>query len=196
MSKFTTNLPQSQTKRLPAGLLPGDLSVELFGLRESRKVFAISNGNTIPFKKIPQEIKAIILERMLSDVIAKEDLSCLSHDEALEEYAFCLYGAADSAPDFTPEGKAGAPENFVCGVNCRCLQWQTKQVTINGNRLTPHEVRVINMLTSDRPDKQVAAELSIAPATLDTHKNNIYKKAGVQSKAGLATLAFNQHVIY
>jgi len=196
MIKDNENYPHLQAKRLPAGLLPGDFSLELFGVRETRKVFALSDGSTIPFNKIPPEIKALLFEQMLRDDIAMDDLKDLPHDEALEEYAFCMYGAADSKADFTPDGLPGEAENFICGVNCRCLQWRKKQLTLNGNRLTPHEVRVIHMLASDRPDKQVAAELSIAPATLDTHKNNIYKKGGVQSKAGLITEAINQNVIH
>lgn len=196
MNKCNENYPFPQHNRPPAGLLPGDFSVELFGVRETRKVFAMCNGSTIPFKHIPDDIRAIIFEQMLRDPIAMEDLRHLPHEEALEEYAFCRYGSIDSAADFTASGQTGEPENFVCGTNCRCLKWESKQITINGNALTPHEVRVVNMLASDRPDKQVAAELSIAPTTLDTHKNHIYKKAGVHSKAGLATVAINQNVIY
>ncbi|WP_417365620.1 helix-turn-helix transcriptional regulator [Flavobacterium beibuense] len=195
MDKSTQNLPISQANRLPAGIIPGDYATELFGIRETRKVFAVSNGNTIPFSNINPVLKAKIFQLMLSDDKAMEDLASITHDEALEEFAFCLYGAADNQPDFTDSGEVGKPENFICGTNCRCMAWNSKRITINGNALTPRQVEITKLLAGDTPDKKIAADLNISCSTLDGHKRLMYKKAGVQSRAGYVNRAINEHIV-
>lgn len=195
MSEFTTKNPNAQTNRLPAGLLPGDFNTELFGVKETRKVYGICNGNTIPFKNLNPILKVRIFENLLKDEKALSDLKNYDHETALEEYAFCLYGAADHEPDFTTTGQPGKPENFVCGDHCKCLLWKTKQIKINGNTLTPRQVQIANHLVSDKPDKMIASDLHITESTLDGHKRAIYEKAGVMSKAGFAINAINQNII-
>lgn len=193
--KITTKNPDGQVFKLPAGIIPGDYATELFGVRETRKVFAICNGATVPFGSINPELKARIFDKMLKDDAAMADLQGLSYEEALEEYAFCLYGLADEAPDFSACGSPGPAENFRCGGNCRCMKWASKQITINGQQLTPREVEVTEMLNSDMPDKQIADLLKISPNTLTQHKRNLYDKAGVKSRPGLIEKAFTHRVI-
>ena len=194
-SKSNTLNNTMQGQNLPAGIIPGDFGTELFGIKETRKVFALSNGATIPFENINRVLKAKIYEMMMKDDRAMIDLQHLTVDEALEEFAFCLYGSADGAPDFTPCGTPGKTENFRCSANCRCLKWNSKNITINGNSLTPREITVLNQLNSDKPDKQIAAELDIKVPTLAQHKKNLYEKAGVQSRPGLIEAALNENLI-
>lgn len=195
MSEFTTKNPSMQMHQLPAGLLPGDYNTELFGIRETRQVFGICNGSTIPFKDINQVLHAEIFAMMLKDDKALHDLKDYDHEKALEEFAFCLYGAADHEADFTPAGVAGKTENFMCGDNCRCMAWNSKHITINGNELTPRQIEVTKHLATDMPDKQIAAALNITESTLDGHKRTIYAKAGVQSKIGYVRRAIKENVI-
>ena len=193
-NKITTSNTDKQVIGLISGLLPGDHSVELFGIRETRKVYGLTNGKTVPFYKIPPTLKAQIFEKMLSDKVAMQDLKHLQNDEALEEYAFCIYGDADGVPDFTATGITTS-ENFTCGNNCKCLKWETKKVAIDGNNLTPRELEVTKQLARDKPDKAIADELKISHHTLRQHKRNIYDKAGVQSRSGLIEKGYKQRVI-
>ncbi|OIQ22013.1 MAG: helix-turn-helix transcriptional regulator [Flavobacterium sp. MedPE-SWcel] len=195
-SKSTKDNQFKQAFSLIPGLLPGDHSTELFGDRETRKVYGVSDGKTIPFYNIPPTLKAQIFEKMLSDKIAMQDLEHLQHDEALEEYAFCIYGDADGVADFTENGTNNSSENFTCGENCKCLKWNSKQISINGNNLTPREVQVTKQLASDKPDKAIADELKISTHTLTQHKRSLYEKAGVQSRSGLLEKGYQQRVIH
>lgn len=195
MSEFTTKNPTTQMHQLPAGLLPGDYDTELFGVRETRKVYGICNGSTIPFKNISKALHANLFSMMLKDEKAMHDLKDYDQEKALEEFAFCLYGAADHEADFSPEGKPGKSENFMCGDNCRCMAWNSKRITINGNELTPRQIEISKYLASDMPDKQIAATLNITESTLDGHKHAIYLKAGVQSKAGYVKRAIKENLI-
>ncbi|MFL9844706.1 helix-turn-helix domain-containing protein [Flavobacterium rhizosphaerae] len=194
-NKSNTKFLLPQARPLPAGLLPGDFGTELFGCRDSRKVFALVDGRTIPFTNINPALKARIFEKMLGDNPAMNDLKGMDENAALEEFAFCLFGDADHKPDFTPDGTMGEVENFRCSGNCRCLKWNSKQIRINGNTLTRREIEVADKLASDKPDKLIAQELHMSTGTLSVHKRNIYSKAGVLSRPGLLEQAYIERVV-
>jgi len=193
--KCKTKKQDLQVHSLPAGLIPGDHRTELFGIRETRKVFALSNGRTIPFAQINPAQKAEIFELMLNDPAAMHDLRDMDHDAALEEFAFCMYGDADSTPDFLANGAAAPSENFRCSANCRCLAWKSKCIMLNGHKLTPHQVKISQALASDKPDKAIANDLNMAHSTLNTHKQNLFIAAGVKNKAGFVRKAMKHKVI-
>lgn len=191
-----TKKKQNKQGQLPiAGLLPGDYATELFGVKETRKVFGICNGCTIPFLHIHPDLKAELFTMLLEDDKAMQDLKDMTAEAALEEYAFCLYGDADGTPDFDANGKPGTSENFTCGKNCRCLNWKNKRVNINGNPLTRREVEVTQKLASDMVDKQIAAELNISTHTLTQHKRNLFEKANVSTRTGLVQKSYNERLI-
>ena len=54
--------------------------------------------------------------------------------------------------------------------------------------LSPTERRVLNLLLSDRPEKQIATELAISPSSLHTYVKDVFKKFGVSGRKGLAAL--------
>ena len=192
MNKFTTN---PLIHQIPAGIIIGDYSTELFGDRETKKVYALSNGQTKHFEELEPLKRALIFEKLLSDDIAFEDLKNLSQSEALEKFAFCIYGAADHEPDFDLKGNLKKAENFICSNNCQCLKWNSKNISVDGNRLTPREIQVISLFASDKPDKQIADFLQISESTLSTHKQNLFEKFNVASKSGLITKAIYNKII-
>jgi len=192
MDKFTTN---SLIHQIPAGLMIGDTSTELFGCRETKQVFALSNGQTIKFEELNPTKRALIFEKLLSDEAAIEDLKNLSQSEAIERFAFCVYGAADHEPDFDCNGNLKQADNFICSNNCQCLKWQSKNISIDGNKLTPRELEIVTLLASDKPDKQIADELEITESTLNTHKKHLFEKFNVYSKSGLITKAISNKII-
>lgn len=192
MDKFTTNPIIHQ---IPAGIMIGDTTTELFGCRETKRVFALSNGQTIKFEELNPKKRALIFEKLLSDETAIQDLKDLPQAEALEQFAFCVFGAADHEPDFCEDGQLKEADNFICSNNCKCLKWSSKNITIDGNRLTPKEIEVVTLLASDKPDKQIADELDITESTLNTHKKNLFEKFNVYSKSGLITKAIANKII-
>lgn len=192
MDKFTTN---SLIHQIPAGLMIGDTSTELFGCRETKRVYALSNGQTIKFEELHPTKRALIFEKLLSDEAAIADLKNLPQAEAIEQFAFCVYGAADHEPDFDSSGNLKQADNFICSNNCKCLKWESKNISIDGNRLTPREIEIVTLLASDKPDKQIADELEITESTLNTHKKHLFDKFNVYSKSGLITKAISNKII-
>lgn len=190
--KFNQN---SFIHQIPAGMMVGDKRTELFGCRKTKKVFSVSNGITKSFLELEAPKKALIFEQLLSDDKAMEDLKYLSQEEAIEKYAFCIYGDANHEPDFSADGQLQKADNFLCSDNCQCLKWKSKSITIDENTLTVRQLQIIQLFASDLPDKQIAYELGISESTLNTHKAKLFEMAGVQSKAGLITKAITQKII-
>lgn len=193
MSDKTTTL--NRIHQLPAGFMVGDLNIELFGDLKTRKVFMIHNGQNKPFSELPQNIKKLIVDQYIKDDVARQDLEHLSTKEAIEQFAFCIYGAADSTPDFSETGEFVSDDNFMCSNNCKCLKWKTKNITVDGNVLTLRQIQIVQLLATDLPDKIIAHELNITESTLNTHKAKLFEKFNVNSKQGLITKAINQKII-
>jgi DNA-binding CsgD family transcriptional regulator len=192
MYKLTTN---PLIHQIPAGLMIGDNATELFGCRETKKVYALSNGKTIPFNQLDPLKRALIFEKLLSDDVALEDLRSMPQNEAIENFAFCIYGAADHEPDFNEKGELEKADNFICSNNCKCLKWLSKKISVDGNKLTPREIQIVMLLASDKPEKQIADQLDITESTLNTHKKHLFDKFNVHSKSGLITKAIANKII-
>jgi DNA-binding CsgD family transcriptional regulator len=176
-------------------MLPQDSGTEIFGCKETRKVYVMSKGTVIPFNDMNPVKRAGIFERLLDDDKAMQDLQDLPLDESLEEFAHCLWGSATDRADFCESGELKSPENFMCSKNCRCVAWQSKAIVINGNRLTPQEIRILQLLASDDPDKSIADQLGITESTLNTHKSHLFEKTGAASKPGLVMVAMSNNLI-
>jgi DNA-binding CsgD family transcriptional regulator len=186
---------KSENHQIPAGLITGDKRTEIFGNTETKLTYFITDGRTYSFSELSGEKKAQIFEKLLNDEVALNDLKHLPLEEAIEKFAFCNYGSANNEGDFTEKGVLQKTENFQCGENCICLKWDSKKIKVDGNPLTPKELKVITLLASDLPDKKIAFELNITVSTLNTHKANLFEKFSVQSKSGLITKAFQQKII-
>jgi len=50
------------------------------------------------------------------------------------------------------------------------------------SRFTPTEIQVANLIKSGRTSKEIASTLRVGKATIDTHRNNIRKKLGLDNK--------------
>jgi DNA-binding CsgD family transcriptional regulator len=83
----------------------------------------------------------------------------------------------------------------MCSDNCICLNWKSKQITVDDTPLTKYQVRIVKMIATDLTDKQIADYLFITQSTLDSHKTKIFEKFKVTSKQGLTRKAIAQKII-
>lgn len=187
--------PQIFIHNIPAGMLQNDAATEIFSDRATKKLYAVSKGITVPFNEIDNSKKAMIFEKLLSDEVAMNDLKHLSQSEAIERYAYCMYGSLNSIPDFTENGELSDSDNFICSNNCSCIYWKTKIIRVNGKKLTPHKIQILNLLCSDFCDKQIADKLYITQSTLNTHKSQLFEFFEVLSKPGLIIKAIELKII-
>jgi len=62
-------------------------------------------------------------------------------------------------------------------------------------RLTPHEIRLLQMLTEGHSYKTAAAQLGVSVKTVSFHLQNIYEKLQVHSKSEAVSKALRQRLI-
>jgi DNA-binding CsgD family transcriptional regulator len=195
LDKSTKNGLESNVFKLPAGLHPKDASTEIFQDEQSGDLLAVSQGKSIHFREVNGKIRAQIFQLLLNDTVAMEDLRKYPPMEALERFTKCIFGAANSEPDFDENGNLNATDNRICSRNCMCLKWESKKIILNGKRLTPRLIDVLLELGSDKPDKQIADDLGITESTLNTHKKALFDIAEVQTRQALIKEAYKAKIL-
>jgi FixJ family two-component response regulator len=55
-------------------------------------------------------------------------------------------------------------------------------------RLTPRELQVAGLMSTGKPNRQIAEELGISPKTLDIHRANLMQKLQARTVADVANL--------
>lgn len=76
----------------------------------------------------------------------------------------------------------------------RGLTWFQRQLLcshgllVAQSPLTPTERRVVQMLLTDKPEKEIAAALNQRPGTTHDHVKEIYRKFNVKGRAGLTAI--------
>lgn len=175
---------------LPAGVLPGDSSIEMFADRNAQELYYFENGARKSFSELPENHKAQIHKMLMGDRGARKALSGLSYNKAIHAYAYCLWGAADACADFTASGALQSPDNFRCNIEgCTCHTWDHKKIQYNGNVISGREIEVLDLLATDLTDEHIAGTLFITRSTVNTHKKNLFTKFNVQSTPALLHMA-------
>ena len=190
-SEITTKTTTSQV----AGLMPGDSNIEFVGVHNTQKVLWLRNGHTLEFKYLPKWAYRICQQQYLNDNAAIEQLSRLhvNEERQVELYIYHMYGDLDTTADIL-NGALTPSENFRHSKNDPSLNWDHKWITLGDAILTPRDLKIIDLIIADMPDKAIALELGISQSTLDFHKRNLYTRANVCSKTALIIKALNQKI--
>ncbi len=82
----------------------------------------------------------------------------------------------------------------LAGLVVRGLKWFQRQLMLHhgllmaGEPLTPAERKVLSLLLTDKSEKQIAAKLDQSFHTTHRHVTNIFRRFGVNGRAGLMAL--------
>ena len=109
-------------------------------------------------------------------------------------YTYYCYGDLDNTPDIK-DGALQPAENYRHERDCISLQFDSKEITINGIPLKPREIRMIDSFSQEDKDEIVAIELGIVRNTLNQHKKSLFQKARVASKIGLMVKVFEERIL-
>jgi len=175
---------------LPAGLTNSDTRVEIFV--EQSKAMAFHNGQKIQISQLSGEIYNKLFFEMLYNKDVMNILDPLHHALAdkFNHFLVCRYGGMDKNAD-VDEHNNSHPDYYECGKHGSCPHEHIicKPLIINGEKITPREIQVIQTIANGLTDLQAADELEISINTYLTHKKNIYKKTSCQSQAQVTKLA-------
>jgi LuxR family transcriptional regulator, transcriptional regulator of spore coat protein len=62
--------------------------------------------------------------------------------------------------------------------------------------LTSRQQQILDLIAAEQTTVQIAAALGVSVATVETHRRNLFRKAGVRSMAGLVMEAMRQGLIH
>ena len=68
-----------------------------------------------------------------------------------------------------------------------------KQKSLQKTQLTPREIEIVKLLCSGKTTSEISEYLFISYKTVETHRTNIFKKAGVHNIAELIIWAIKHH---
>ena len=192
----TTTTPKFKPQSLPAGIKRND-NIEFFGDRESKTVQWIQNGQTKTFKDLPPQIFALLSNAYNRDSAAWKILSKTGapYGRQVELYTYYVWGSLDPAPDVV-NGDLQQGENYRHDSNCISLNFDFKEITLSGASLNSRDLKIIDLIANDTPDKAIAEALGISIPTLGFHKKNLFRKTKSQTKTGLLAKAFRAQIIH
>lgn len=200
-SKLTQNLSIDAT--IIAGMsLSNQNDIEFFGIRLDKSVRFLQAGSVHMFKELPRKYFALLYNKYYEDEPAKAYFKKMEEESGsqipivkkVELYTYFLFGDLDHTPDIK-DGILQRCENFRDTHECPSLKFSGKDIHIDGIKLTPRDLMIIDMSARECVDLEIAMELNISIQTLDYHKTRLFKKTGTQSKLGLVSKSFKNKVI-
>ena len=197
-------LLQGPAQHLIAGLVPGSKDIEFYGIPETKEVRWLQNGQDHAFKDLSPRHYMMLLNAYMCDASARRLLERIIDTSGREVrldvtrqvmlYTYYCYGDLDSQPDIK-DGVLQPAENYRHERDCISLQFDSKEITINGIPLKNREIRMIDSFSQEDKDEIVAIELGIVRNTLNQHKKTLFQKAGVFTKIGLMVKVFEERIL-
>ena len=192
-NKITNFSPYPQI----AGVMPNDSNIEFIGVRKTKQVLWMQNGNNHYFSDLPLQYYKLLKNAYLKDHKAIEFLSQVTPElrKQVELYTYYMYGDVDSTPDIF-NGELAPSENFRDSQDCPSLLWNSKNINIGPHILSPRQLLIVDcILLKNLPDKAIASVMGISHKTLDFHKSKLFTLIGVKNKMALQKLALKHKVI-
>ena len=179
-----------------AGLMPYDSNIEFVGIRKTKQVLWLQNGNNHYFSDLPIEHYNLLKITYLKDHKARRFLEAVSDHlpRQVELYTYYMYGEVDGTPDIA-NGILSPSENFRDTKNCPSLLWNSKNINIGSCILTPRQLIIIDLINENLPDKAIACFLGISHKTLDFHKSKLYKSLRISTKMELLKLSMKYKIV-
>ena len=172
-------------------------SVEMF--QDGGQLLTITNGTVKPFRELSFYYIQIIREAIQKDQSANYELHRMHPDSEMkrvEQFAICNFSGLDYVPDIQngvlQEGEYWAcPKRGHCpgeGKICKSLKY-------NGKALSPVEINIIKLLTTDITNEAMASDLLLPFGTFHLVKKKLYEKLGVATKQEITIIALQLNII-
>lgn len=74
-----------------------------------------------------------------------------------------------------------------------CSAYNANALTMN---LTLRQQQILNLIATELTTAEIAQRLDLSIPTIETHRRNLFRKAGVKSAAGLIKEAMRQGILH
>jgi DNA-binding CsgD family transcriptional regulator len=181
---------------LPAGLEDNSLEIYL----HNKALHAIYQGKVIPFSELPEEIKDIFAQNMLSNKTAfkslQNDFHLADAGEMLEQFVKCNFGNFDCIPDMD-EDSTIYPECWNCGRRGACPGEGKICSRIQGKNgmLSRRETEIFFLIIDGKQDKEIADHFNTTISTIKTQLSDIREKLGVNNRIEIMDFALKSKIL-
>jgi len=184
------------SQQLPSGVSPNDPNIEFVGEKDHKTVLWMQYGKTHPFSDLPSKYYTKLKAAYNNDRIAVANLSDLNVGirREVELYTYYIYGDLDTTPDIK-DGELQPSENFRDTLDCLSLQWDSKNIDFEGVIIDSRQLRILDLIAQDLPDKAIAAEMGIKQPTLDYHKKKLFKILESDTKTAALLTAVKAKIV-
>lgn len=182
--------------------MPGifnDAGYEFVYNPEDKKIYALTNGQKILFEDLDDKLFLIDLdEEILSNrnfQKATQNLQ-LSQKEKRWQFAYCFLCGYDGSLDYE-NSVFQYDHNKFCENReaCRFGNMCEKAIEYDGVKLSRREHQIIEMSATEMKNETIAATLQNSVMTTNTQFANLYRKLGVNSRAGMMQFAHRHNII-
>jgi DNA-binding CsgD family transcriptional regulator len=181
------------TRTVPPGF--ADNNIEFF-VKDGEPVF-LQGGTMHDFGELDIEEAENLRQLLDQDKKALRGLALLEISnpiEQLKKFVICRFGTFDMTPDIADDEIHY--EYWDCGCRNICpaegILCLAPQVHLG--KLTPHELKLIGLIRSDIPNKQIADIMHVSVHTVNRECSHIAGKIGCVTKTGIAAFAGEHNI--
>lgn len=180
---------------IPPGLV--DKNIELF--LSDGNLLATHAGSVKRISDLPNEFINAAIAKMHtnpSTVMALELSGYNSVEDQLAKFLECQYGNFDFSPDFI-SGEFRESEYHDCGFRGECPMEGIvcSFLKINGQIITPFEIEIIKLLSTEDTLPVIAEKLEVSINNLEEKKKVLFQKFKVLSRARLVAECYNHQIL-
>jgi len=181
--------------QLPSGLI--DENIEMFSTPNGMK--GSHAGIVKDFHDLPKELLHILdveMNQFPSTVKALTAAGYKTKKTRLEKYAECRFGGYDFTADFK-DGVLSQAEYHECGFRGECPMEGVVCgfFKVNGQIITPFEIKAIKLLASEDTLPVIAEKLQVCLNTLEVKKKLLFEKLHVLSRARLVAVCYDLQIL-
>lgn len=181
--------------QLPSGLIDND--IELFSA--SGTMMGTYSGMIKPFLELPKDFIKALDQKMNtnpSTILALDLAGFKTNESKLEKFAECNYGDFDFTADYK-DGNLSESEYHECGYrgNCPMEGIVCDFLKVNGTIITPFEITMIQLLSSEDIIPVMAEKMNISLNTFETKKQKLFEKLGALSRARLVAICYDLQIL-
>ena len=157
---------------------------ELNGVEAARRILKTSPNTEILVLSVHYS------DQLIRDALDAGVRGCVAKSDSGRDLTIAVEALADHKPFFTPR----VTELILSNLNTRGTS-SSAMPEVSGERLTPREREIVQLLSEGKSSKEVAAMLNISVKTAETHRANIMRKLSMHSVSELVRYAVRNQII-
>lgn len=180
-------------------LFPGMATTATEFFIDQKELKFIHSGRILPFTELSFGIIRILEEKINQDKFLKLELFDMhptSKMKRIEQFAKCRFGGLDFRADII-DGDIQEGDYWECPLrgSCKSEGILCKLPTYNGLQLQKQDVKLMQLLATDKTNEVIADEMQLPLGSFHKAKKNLYEMLNVQTKQEVVIISIKLNLI-